>query len=79
GWGLTPDINPLARRVRKASLNELVAAALIQYPTYISRVTGRFTIVEQVIDEIAEQRRLGGGQPTVFQRFSRRVRAHRRF
>lgn len=79
GWGLTTDINPLARRVRKASLNELVAAALIQYPTYISRVTERFTTVEQVIDEIAEQRRLGGGQPTVCQRFSRRVRAHRRF
>ncbi len=34
GWGLTVDHCPLARRTRRRSLDELVAAALIHYPLY---------------------------------------------
>ena len=57
GWGLTNDVHPCSRRTRRRSLEELVAAALIFYPTYISVATRRFTTVETVIREI-EMRRL---------------------
>jgi len=53
GWGLTADVLPLARRARKATLDELVAAALILYPLYISRVTGRYTTPERAVEELA--------------------------
>jgi capsular polysaccharide export protein len=56
GWGLTTDAIPIARRTRKLSLDALVAVALILYPTYISRVTGRFTTPERVIEELRQWR-----------------------
>ncbi len=56
GWGLTEDILPLPRRSRELSLDELVAAALILYPTYISRTTGKFTTPERVLDELLLKR-----------------------
>lgn len=40
GWGLTEDRLAIPRRTRKASLNELVAAALILYPLYHDPVSG---------------------------------------
>jgi len=52
GWGLTEDLWPLARRTRRLSLDELVAGALILYPTYVSRTTGRFTTPERALDEL---------------------------
>ena len=52
GWGLTRDIHPLPRRKRSLRLNELVAAALILYPTYVSSRTNRYTTPERTIDEI---------------------------
>lgn len=42
----------LIRRTRQLQLDELVAAALILYPTYISRTTNRYTTPEQVIREL---------------------------
>ena len=40
GWGLTTDLGPIPpRRTRQRSLDELVAAALILYPTYFDPVT----------------------------------------
>lgn len=40
GWGLTRDLGPVpARRSRKRSLDELVAATLILYPRYLDPVT----------------------------------------
>ncbi len=40
GWGLTRDLAPIpARRTRRRSIDELVAAALILYPRYIDPVT----------------------------------------
>jgi capsular polysaccharide export protein len=35
GWGLTEDLCPVARRTRRATIEELVAAALILYPQYL--------------------------------------------
>jgi capsular polysaccharide export protein len=56
GWGLTDDIIPPARRTRRLTLDELVAGALILYPTYVSRVTGKFTTAERSLDELLEWR-----------------------
>ena len=52
GWGLTMDIEPILRRSRRLSLDMLVAGALILYPTYISRLTGRCTTAECTLDEL---------------------------
>ena len=52
GWGLTDDRLPTPRRRRRLALDELVAGALILYPTYVSRDSGRFTTPERVVDEL---------------------------
>lgn len=52
GWGLTEDLLPLPRRSRQLTLDELVAGALLIYPTYISRTTGKFTTPERALDEL---------------------------
>jgi len=59
GWGLTEDRLPPARRTRRLSLEMLVAGALLLYPTYVSRVTGRFTTAERALDELLEWRARG--------------------
>ena len=61
GWGLTEDVGMsegvASRRIRRLDLDELVAGALILYPTYVSRRTGRPTTPEIVLDELKEWRR----------------------
>jgi len=52
GWGLTRDVCRPERRTRRLQLDELVAGVLILYPTYVSRITGRFTTPERVLDEL---------------------------
>jgi capsular polysaccharide export protein len=52
GWGLTEDRLSLSRRSRRVSLDGLVAAALILYPTYVSQESGRFASVERALDEL---------------------------
>jgi len=54
GWGLTEDMVPLSRRSRKLTLDELTAGVLIEYPTYVSRTTGKFATPERIIDELIE-------------------------
>ena len=61
GWGLTTDVYPPLRRGVSRKVEELIAATLIRYPTYISRLTGYYTTPEQVIHELALLRRK---QPT---------------
>ncbi len=61
GWGLTEDREPVASRTRRLTLDELVAAALIEYPTYVSRTTGRFTTPERALDELLAWREAGAG------------------
>lgn len=60
GWGLTRDVALMPevaqRRTRVLMLDELVAGVLILYPTYVSRVTGRFTTPERAIDELLSWR-----------------------
>lgn len=61
GWGLTQDFGlseaVRQRRSRCLALDELVAAVLILYPTYVSRRSGRFTTPERALDELLAWRR----------------------
>ena len=59
GWGLTQDMVPFARRTRRLSLDELVAGVLIEYPTYVSRTTKRYTTPERALDELLAWRQAG--------------------
>lgn len=56
GWGLTQDMDlrpeVQARRSRKLTLDQLVAGTLLLYPTYVSRITNRFTTPEQTLYEL---------------------------
>jgi len=56
GWGLTEDHHPLARRTRRLALDELVAGALLRYPRYLDRQTGRFTTPEATIAQLLSER-----------------------
>lgn len=58
GWGLTIDCYPNPRRTRQRNLQELIVAALIHYPTYISWQTGYYTTPERVIVELQQLRNL---------------------
>lgn len=73
GWGLTTDLYPVAHRGRSLSLDQLVAAALILYPTYLSRVTGRFTTPERAIEELIAWRETGGGSSPLWRKALRPV------
>ena len=79
GWGLTCDIYPPSRRQRQRTIDELVAAALILYPTYISYRTGYFTTPEQVIQELQQQRKAAQGKVPWWRPVMRRVLALKRF
>jgi capsular polysaccharide export protein len=59
GWGLTEDIVPHPRRQRPLTIDELVAGALILYPTYVSKTTGRYTTPERAMQELLSWRKQG--------------------
>lgn len=54
GWGLTTDREPVLHRTRRASLDELVAAALILYPRYLDPVTGLPCRPELAVERLAD-------------------------
>lgn len=60
GWGLTTDIIPNPRRGRRVSLDALVAAALIDYPLYLSRSGQALITPEQALDELLAWRATAG-------------------
>ncbi len=53
GWGLTRDEMHCPRRTRRRTLNELIAATLILYPTYVDPVTRLVCPVEIIIDRLS--------------------------
>lgn len=63
GWGLTEDQQPVARRVRRLSLDELVAGVLLLYPTYVSRRSGQFCTPEEALEELQQWRDIEGEAP----------------
>jgi capsular polysaccharide export protein len=55
GWGLTRDLAAVpARRGRRLTLEELIAAVLIVYPRYLDPVTGLPCGPEMLIQRISE-------------------------
>lgn len=60
GWGLTDDIIPNPRRHRRLPLDALVAAALIDYPLYLSRSGQGLITPEQALDELLAWRATAG-------------------
>ncbi|WP_428265138.1 capsular polysaccharide biosynthesis protein [Haliangium sp.] len=60
GWGLTEDHNPLARRRRRLTLDELVAGTLIRYPRYLHPTTRAFTTPEAVLTLLRLERSKAG-------------------
>jgi capsular polysaccharide export protein len=54
GWGLSHDRLRCPRRGRPLQLDELVVAALVMYPRYVSRRSGLFIEPEQAIEELLE-------------------------
>lgn len=77
GWGLTHDLVPVPRRTRRLSVSALVAAALIQYPLYMSRDGRRLLSAEQALDALLEWRRATGGREPfwrgIYRFFLRRI------
>ena len=57
GWGLTEDRLTFPRRTRRLSLDQLIAGALIVYPSYLDPVTGLPCDVMTVVERLAEGRR----------------------
>jgi capsular polysaccharide export protein len=54
GWGLTRDLGPVpARRTRRRTLDELVAASLLLYPRYLDPVTGLPCPAEVVVARLS--------------------------
>jgi len=56
GWGLTTDLCSMERRTRRLRLDELVAATLVCYPSYLNPETGQFTTVEATVSNILRTR-----------------------
>ncbi len=56
GWGLTVDHQPVARRTRRRTLEELMYLTLIEYPRYLDLVSGEFIKPEDLVKSIVNQR-----------------------
>lgn len=59
GWGLTQDVAPHPRRTRRLGLDELVAASLILYPTYVNRAGTHYIEAERALEELLDWRARG--------------------
>jgi capsular polysaccharide export protein len=73
GWGLTQDRAPIARRVRRLTLDELVAGALILYPRYQDPVTELPCPPEALLDRLAEAAPWKGGVAAMLRRWQGRA------
>lgn len=62
GWGLTEDRIATPRRSRRRTLDELVAAALILYPSYVRADTDGPATPEAVIDDLEAARERGSAE-----------------
>lgn len=79
GWGLTRDLAPVpARRGRRATLDELVAATLILYPRYLDPVTRLPCPVEVLVARIEDGAMARPGLLVRLRRFQGRLATRRR-
>lgn len=58
GWGLSQDALAAPARRGKASIEQLVHAALIAYPRYIDPETGKRCEAETIVEHLALQRKM---------------------
>ena len=70
GWGLTLDKQICERRNHKLTLTELISAALIEYPNYLSPETNQLCEVETVVDWLTVQLNVQGQAVDVCYAFS---------
>jgi capsular polysaccharide export protein len=70
GWGLTEDRLTCQRRNRHLHLDELVAGALILYPTYVDPVSRQVCSAEHVLEWLSRNR-VDGGAPSLLRRVIR--------
>lgn len=71
GWGLTQDRHPHPRRTRQLTLDALVAAALLLYPVYVSRVSRQPCSPEQALQELLAWRAQSPGELVWWRRWLR--------
>lgn len=61
GWGLTTDLDlpdsVRARRTRRVTLDEMVAATFLEYPTYIHPRSKAYTSAEGAVEALIEMRK----------------------
>ena len=65
GWGLTEDLCPVPSRTRKATLDEVVAAALILYPRYVDPVSGLVCAPELLVRRLSAAARPARGDRAI--------------
>lgn len=76
GWGLTRDLGPVpARRTRRCSLDELVAATLLIYPRYLDPQSGLPCPAEVVVSRLTHPISTRMGALVRLRRFQGRLRA----
>jgi capsular polysaccharide export protein len=77
GWGLTEDRGMsetvAARRMRRLTLDELIAGTLILYPTYVSRETRGISTPENALRELCDWRENQPVNPPVWRRVLRGI------
>lgn len=71
GWGLTTDRVALPRRTRRRTLDELVAAALILYPTYLHPARGLPMEAEDAVAWLSAVCQAPAGRTTPLRRLIR--------
>ncbi|MBR0674441.1 capsular polysaccharide export protein, LipB/KpsS family, partial [Neoroseomonas soli] len=75
GWGLTEDRMPIPRRVRRLTVDELVAGALILFPRYQDPVTELPCPPEALLDRLADPAPWKGGLLARLRRWQGRAMA----
>lgn len=71
GWGLTTDRVAISRRTRRRTLDELVAAALILYPSYLHPVRGLPMEAEDAVSWLSAARQAPAGRTNPLRRIIR--------
>jgi capsular polysaccharide export protein len=57
GWGLSDDMQPVHRRTRRLTTEQLFAAAMLLYPTWYDPFRSRLTDFESILDMLEAQTR----------------------
>ena len=68
GWGLTQDRHTHPRRSRRLSLDQLSAAALLEYPVYASAQSGQVCSPEQALEDLLQWRVRSSGRTSWWRR-----------